>query len=36
MNKVTIDRELLERIDETAICDGTDATAPRQPEEVNK
>ena len=26
MNKVTIDRELLERIDESAICDGTDAT----------
>lgn len=26
MNKVTIDRELLERIDETAICDGMDAT----------
>lgn len=26
MTKVTIDRELLERIDESAICDGTDAT----------
>lgn len=26
MTKVTIERELLERIDETAICDGTDAT----------
>lgn len=26
MNKVTINRELLERIDETAICDGTDVT----------
>lgn len=26
MTKVTIDRELLERIDETAICDGTDVT----------
>ena len=26
MTKVAIDRELLERIDESAICDGTDAT----------
>lgn len=26
MAQVTIDRELLERIDESAICDGTDAT----------
>ena len=26
MTRVVIDRELLERIDETAICDGTDAT----------
>ena len=26
MTNVTISRELLERIDESAICDGTDAT----------